>query len=268
MEEDRAMKDEKIRKMKIQKEKDESYAKTEDVKAQSSYVKDIIIKDNRETVSVEENDEPGDVNEQDGIHKIVSKDEEKMEQSDGTNDVNQTTNKTDSLEKPKISITLDGDDGLIDSSSDHLVITEETALESNNGKHVTFCCPGDELTVTDKSVETEETVEIDTTLETNNTLESNTTLDTHVDTTLETAETGNYTSADTDEFAKDDEDYEFPLTQNVHRERYLKYKPVQDTINEEQEEGTEWIEEEGPEEAAEGDGDEVNEEDGDDADTR
>ena len=97
--------------MKIQKEKDQSYAKTEDVKAESSYVKDIIIKDNKETVGVEENDETGDINEQDGIHKIVSKDE-KMEQSDGTNDVNQTTNKTDSLEKPKIHIMLDGDDGI------------------------------------------------------------------------------------------------------------------------------------------------------------
>ena len=135
------------------------------------------------------------------------------------------------MEKPKISITLDGDDGLIDSSSDNLVIAEETALESNNGKHVTFCCPGDELAVTDKSVETEETVDIDTTLETNNTLESNTTLDTNVD----TLETGNYASADIDEFGEDDEDYEFPLTQNVHRERYLKYKPVQDAIDEEQE---------------------------------
>ena len=256
------MKDEKICKMKIQKEKDESYAKTEDVKVKSSYVKDIINKDNKETIGVEENDETGDVNEQDGIHKIVSKDEEKIEQSDGINDVNQTTNKTDSLKKPKISITLDGDYGLIDSSSDHLVIAEETVLESNNGKHVTFCCPGDELTVTDKLVETEETVDIDTTLETN------TTLDTNVDTTLETVETGNYASADTDEFAEDDEDYEFPLTQNVHRERYLKYKPVQDAIDEEQEEDAEGIEEEGPEEEAEGDGDEVNEEDGDDADTR
>ena len=84
MEEDRAMRDKKICKMKIQKEKDESYAKTEDVKVESSYVKDIIIKDNEETVGVEENDETGDVNEQDGICKIVSKDEEKMEQSDGT----------------------------------------------------------------------------------------------------------------------------------------------------------------------------------------
>ena len=152
--------------------------------------------------------------------------------------------------------------GLIDSSSDHLVIAEETALEINNGKHVTFCCPGDELTVTGKSVETEETVDIDTTLETNNTLESNTTLDINVDTTLETAETGNYASANTDEFAED-EDYEFPLTQNVHRERYLKYKPVQDAIDEEQEEDAEGIEEEGPEEEAEGDGDKVNEEDAD-----
>ena len=71
LEEDRAVKDEKICKMKIQKEKDESYAKTEDVKAESNYVKDIIIKDNKDKVGVEENDETGDVNEQDGICKIV-----------------------------------------------------------------------------------------------------------------------------------------------------------------------------------------------------
>ena len=61
----------------------------------------------------------------------------------------------------------------------------------------------------DKSVETEETVDIDTTLETNNTFESNTTLDTNVDTMLEIVDTGNYVLADTDEFAEDDEDYEF-----------------------------------------------------------
>ena len=135
--------------------------------------------------------------------------------------------------------------------------------------HVTFCCPGDELRVMDKSVKTKETVDIYTTLETNNMLESNTTLDTNVDTTLETVETGNYASADTDEFTEDDEDYEFPLTQNVHRERYLKYKPAQDVMDEEKEEDAEGIEEEGPEEEAEGDGDEVNEEeDGDDVDTR
>ena len=88
--------------MKIQKEKDESSAKTEDVKEvkeESSDVKDIINKDNNKTVGVEENDETGDVNEQDGICKIVSKDNKKMEQSDGTNDVNQSINGTDSLKK-------------------------------------------------------------------------------------------------------------------------------------------------------------------------
>ena len=55
-------------------------------------------------------------------------------------------------------------------------------------------------------------------METNNTFESNTTLDTNADTILETVDTGNYMLADTDEFAEDDKDYEFPLMQNVHRE--------------------------------------------------
>ena len=99
------MKDEKICKMKIQKEKDESYAKTEDVKVESSYVKDIIIKDNEETVGLEENNKTGDVNEQDGICKIVSKDEKKMEQSDGTNDVKLQT-KLIHWKNPKLALHL------------------------------------------------------------------------------------------------------------------------------------------------------------------
>ena len=115
-----------------------------------------------------------------------------MKQGDGTNDiVNVTVKASESVKEHKISLMVGSDDGLLDSSSDNLVIAEATVIECKNGKHVTFCCPGDEIGVTDKSLETEETVDIDTTMEINNTFESNTTLDTNVDTTLETVDTGN-----------------------------------------------------------------------------
>ena len=149
-----------------------------------------------------------------------------MKQNDGTNDV---VKGSDSVKKHKLGLMVESDDVSLDSSSDHLVIAEATIIENKNGKHVSFCCPGDEIGVMDKSLETEETVDIDTTLETNNTFESNTTLDTNVDTTLDTAQSEN-ASADTDEFAEDDDNYKIPLTQNVHRERYLKYKPAHDDM--------------------------------------
>ena len=86
-------------------------------------------------------------------------------------------------------------------------------------------------------------LDIDTTLETTTTLETN------IDTTLEnvdTLETG-HASANMDEFAEDDEDCEMPLSQNIHRERYLRYKPAYD-----EEEDSVVEEEEGEEEDVEG----------------
>ena len=58
---------------------------------------------------------------------------------------------------------------------------------------------------------------------------------------------------DADEFAEEDEDnYDIPLTQNVHRESYLKYKPGNEAEEDEREE-EEW-EEEAWEEEDEDDG--------------
>ena len=49
---------------------------------------------------------------------------------------------------------------------------------------------------------------------------------------------------DADEFAEEDDDnHDIPLTQNVHREHYLKYKPGNEVKEEEREE-EEWVEEE------------------------
>ena len=124
----------------------------------------------------------------------------------------------DSVKKHEISLLVENEDNLLDSSSDHLVIAVATMIGSKNGKHVTFHCPEEYTGVTDKSVDTEETVDIDTTLETTTTLETN------IDTTLEnvdTLETG-HALANMDEFAEDDEDCEMPLSQNIHRERYLR----------------------------------------------
>ena len=119
----------------------------------------------------------------------------------------------------KIGVVVGGND---DNDSENLVIAEETVVESNsssgNGKHVSFCFQGDDIgSGVEKSCnDTEENVDIDTTTENN----------------VETSTGGNTScqylddTLDADEFAEEDEDdYDIPLTQNVHRERYLKYKP-------------------------------------------
>ena len=113
------------------------------------------------------------------------------------------------------------------------MIAEATVVESNsssgNGKHVSFCFPGDEIgSGVEKSCnDTEENVAID------KTMENNVMLETVGDSlNVETSTGGNTLcqylddTLDADEFAEEDEDnYDIPLTQNVHRERYLKYKP-------------------------------------------
>ena len=117
------------------------------------------------------------------VKKTADKDSA-VKQSNGTTDVViSIVKESDLIQKHKIAVVVDSDDGLIDSSSDNLVIADATVIETKNPKHVTFCYPGDEIGTTDKLIETEETVDIDTMLDTN------TTLDTNVDTTLETVET-------------------------------------------------------------------------------
>ena len=174
----------------------------------------VVKKDKKEIIGEKGEDlktNKEELNVKPKVKNTHKNEDENMKQGDGTNDVvNEIKKGTESVKEHKIGLVVGSDDGLLDSSSDNLVIAEATVIESKNGKHVTFCCPGDEIGVVDKSVETEETVDIDTTLETNNMFQSNTTLDTNVDTSLGTVDTGNYVLADTDEFAEDDKDYEFP----------------------------------------------------------
>ena len=136
-----------------------------------------------------------------------------------------------------------------DNDSENLVIAEETVVESNsrsgNGKHVSFCFQGDDIgSGVEKSCnDTEENVDIDTTME------SNVTLETIGDSSnVETSTSGNTLcqylkeTLDADEFVEEDkDDYDIPLTQNVHREHYLKYKPGNEAEEDEREE-EEWEE--------------------------
>ena len=135
------------------------------------------------------------------------------------------------------------------------MIAEATVVESNsssgNRKHVSFCFPGAEIgSGVEKSInDTEETVDIDTTIETNVMLET-----VGDSLSVETSSGGNTScqylddTLDADEFAEEDDDnHDIPLTQNVHRECYLKYKPGIEAKEEEREE-EEWVEEEGEEE--------------------
>ena len=146
----------------------------------------------------------------------------------------------------KIGVVVGGND---DNDSENLVIAEETVVESNsrsgNGKHVSFCFQGDDIgSGVEKSCnDTEENVDIDTTMK------SNVTLETVGDSSnVETSTSGNTScqylkeTLDADEFVEEDEDdYDIPLTQNVHRERYLKYKPGNEAEEDEREE-EEWEE--------------------------
>ena len=273
LKEEKALEDKRICKIEEQKKKTKDIKETKDDEKNVQDGSNVVKKDKKEIID-EIGEDPetnkGELNVKPivkvklKVKNIGKNEDENMKQGDGTNDaVNETVKGTESVKVHKIGLVVGSEDGLLDLNSDNLVIAEATVIESKNGKHVTFCCPGDEIGVMDKSVETEETVDIDTTLETNNTFESNTTLDTNVDTMLEIVDTGNYVLADTDEFAEDDEDYEFPIMQNVHRERYLKYKPQQDNVEEDVKEDAEEEGEEG------GDADEkAEEEEGDKVDTR
>ena len=140
------------------------------------------------------------------------------------------------------------------------MIAEATVVESNsssgNGKHVSFCFQGDEIGsgVGKSCNDTEENVDIDTTTENNVMLE---TVGDNLN--VETSTGGNTLcqylddTTDADEFAEEDEDdYDIPLTQNVHRERYLKYKPGNEAEEDEWEK--EELEEEAWEEEDEDDG--------------
>ena len=167
--------------------------------------------------------------------------------------VNDTVKETEQ----KIGVVVGGND---DNDSENLVIAEATVVESNssseNGKHVSFCFPGDEIGLgVEKSCnDTEEDVDIDTTTENNVMLEI-----VGDNLNVETS-TGDNTSCqylddtlDADEFAEEDDDnYDIPLTQNVHREHYLKYKPGNEADKDKREE-EEW-EEEAWEEEDEDDG--------------
>ena len=143
----------------------------------------------------------------------------------------------------KIGVVVGGND---DNDSENLVIAEATVVESNsssgNGKHVSFCFPGDEIgSGIEKSCnDTEENVDIDTTTENNVMLET-----VGDSSNVETSTGGNTLCQylDADEFAEEDEDnYDIPLSQNVHRERYLKYKAGNEA-EEDQREEEEWEEE-------------------------
>ena len=147
----------------------------------------------------------------------------------------------------KIGVVVGGND---DNDSENIVIAEETVVESNsssgNGKHVSFCFQGDDIGsgVKKSCNDTEENVDIDTTMENNVTLET-----VGDSSNVETSTCGNTScqylgeTLDADEFAEEDEDdYDIPLTQNVHRERYLKYKPGNEAEEDEREE-EEWEEE-------------------------
>ena len=147
----------------------------------------------------------------------------------------------------KIGVVVGGND---DNDSENLVIAEETVVESNsssgNGKHVSFCFQCDDVSsgVEKSCNDTEENVDIDTTTE------NNVMLETVGDSSNVETSTGGNTSCqylddtlDADEFAEEDEDdYDIPLTQNVHRERYLKYKPGNEAEEDEREEEA-WEEE-------------------------
>ena len=145
--------------------------------------------------------------------------------------------------KHKIGVVVGGND---DNDSENLVIAEATVVESNsssgNGKHISFCFQGDDIgSGVEKSCnDTEENVDI----------ENNVMLETVGDSSNVETSTGGNTSCqylddtlDADEFAEEDkDDYDIPLTQNVHRERYLKYKPGNEVEEDEREE-EEWEEE-------------------------
>ena len=141
----------------------------------------------------------------------------------------------------KIGVVVGGND---DNDSENLVIAEATVVESNsssgNRKHVSFCFPGDEIgSGVEKSCNNaEENVDIDTTME------KHVMLETVGDSSNVETSTGGNTSCqylddtlDADEFAEEDNDnYDIPLTQNVHRECYLKYKPGNEAEEDEREE--------------------------------
>ena len=146
----------------------------------------------------------------------------------------------------KIGVVVGGND---DNDSENLVIAEATVVESNsssgNRKHVSFCFQGDDIgSGVEKSCnDTEENVDIDTTTENNVMLET-----VGDSSNVETSTGGNTLcqylddTLDTGEFAEEDEDdYDIPLTQNVHREHYLKYKPGNEAAEDEREE-EEWEE--------------------------
>ena len=62
------------------------------------------------------------------------------------------------------------------------------------------------------------------------------------------------------EFAEDDDDYDILLTQNVHRKRYLKYKPLQDNEEEDVKENKDAEgEEEGEDTGEQAEGEEADE---------
>ena len=233
------LEDEKLRKIKENKEIKDADQVTKDVNEDKS--NDIKEKpDNGNTDKSEENpkEKIGALIFTKSI--IRKKSEDQVKQSDGTNDC---------IQSHALSVVVESDD----SSSDKLVIADENITENKNAKRVTFL---ENVTVTDNSMEMEDTVDIDTTLD------INTTLDTCGDTTpstVETAETPGTT--DTVEYPDDEDHYAFPLSQNVDKHRHLIYKPEHDRKEEENVEEDREEDEDGVQEGEA-------EEEADDVDTR
>ena len=230
------LEDEKLRKIKENKEIKDADQVTKDVNEEIS--KDIKEKpDNGNTDKSEENPKekiPTLIFTKSIIRKTS---EDQVEQSDGTNDLEKNSVKhSDCIQSHELSVVVESDD----SSSDKLVIADENITENKNGKRVTFL---ENVTATDNSMEMEDTVDIDTTLDTN------TTFDTCGDTTLSTVETAETPGIpDTDEYPDDDEHYAFPLSQNADKLRHLIYKPEHDRKEEENVEEDREEEEDGAQE--------------------
>ena len=205
------LEDEKLRKIKENKEIKDADQVTKDVNEDKS--NDIKEKpDNGNTDKSEENPKEKIATLIFTKSIIRKKSEDQVKQSDGTNDC---------IQSHELSVVVESDD----SSSDKLVIADENITENKNGKRVTFL---ENVTATDNSMEMEDTVDIDTTLDTN------TTFDTCGDTTLSTVETAETPGTpDTDEYPDDDDHYAFPLSQNVDKHRHLIYKPEHDRKEEE-----------------------------------
>ena len=252
--EERAVEAEKIHKIKEKKKVNEGQGPKTPEKAdnierskKNEGIKDVQVKEEDGRERLHEPKKNMNIIDSEEIHKI----------DDKGAIVDDTVKETEH----KIGVVVGDND---DNDSENLVIAEATVVESNsssgNGKHVSFCFQGDDIgSGVEKSCnDTEENVDIDTTTE------NNVMLETVCDSSNVETSTGGNTSCqylddtlDADEFAEEDKDnYDIPLTQNVHRKRYLKYKPGNEAEQDEREE-EEW-EEEAWEEEDEDDGEEKN----------